>query len=91
MTENTTPEVRKRALAQAIQREVAAGARVESQSDESAVLVKGKPTNHLLHFIITMFTCGLWAFVWPVVWYVNREQRVLLSVDDYGNVLRSTT
>jgi hypothetical protein len=31
------------------------------------------PTNHLLHLILTVFTCGLWAPVWLVVWLINRN------------------
>jgi hypothetical protein len=30
-----------------------------------------KKTNHLLHLILTIFTCGAWAFVWPLVWAWN--------------------
>ncbi len=83
-------EVRKRALANAVQRDVAAGWRVESQTDVTAVMVKGKPTSHLLHLVLSAITCGLWLFVWPVVVWINRAQHVVLSVDDYGNVLRQT-
>ncbi len=84
------PEVRKRNLAQALQREVVAGYRVESQTDINAVLVKGKNVNHILHLILSLITFGIWLFVWPLVWYFNREQRLILNVDDYGNVLRMT-
>jgi hypothetical protein len=80
--------VRKRNLAQAVQREVVAGYRVESQTDINAVLVKGKSVSHILHLILSLITFGLWLFVWPLVWYLNREQRLILNVDDYGNVLR---
>lgn len=83
-----SPEQMKRALAQAIQREVAGGWRVESQSDINAILVKGGATNHTLHLIISLLTCGLWLFVWPVVWLINKPKRLILNVDDYGNVLR---
>lgn len=24
--------------------------------------------NHVLHLLITLFTCGMWVFVWPLVW-----------------------
>jgi hypothetical protein len=23
--------------------------------------------NHTLHFLITMFTCGFWLFIWPLL------------------------
>jgi hypothetical protein len=31
------------------------------------------PTNHLLHLVLTVFTCGAWAPVWFVMWLVNRS------------------
>lgn len=29
------------------------------------------PTNHILHLLLTVFTCGLWLFVWPCVGVAN--------------------
>lgn len=81
-------ETKKRNLAMAIQREVAAGQRVESQTDLNAILVSGKPINHILHLILTLVTCGVWAIVWIVLAFVGGERRIVLNVDDYGNVLR---
>ena len=83
-----TPAQQKRSLAGAVQREVFRGYRIESQTDFNAVLIKGKRPNHVLHLILTIITAGLWAFVWIIVWAANRESRLMLSVDDYGNVLR---
>ena len=82
------PERRRALLAQAVAREVAGGARVESNSDYLAVLVYGKPVNHVLHLILTLVTFLLWAIVWIWVAVAGGEKRVILSVDDYGNVLR---
>lgn len=82
-------EDRRRALAFAVQREVMAGLRVESQTDDTAVLVKGKQTNHILHLILTLLTCLIWGVVWLVLALVNQEKRVMLTVDPYGNVLRA--
>jgi len=28
------------------------------------VLARRPATNHILHFLITFFTCGLWGLVW---------------------------
>ncbi|QYW07909.1 membrane protein [Streptomyces phage RedBear] len=85
-----TADQRKRNLAQAVQREVVSGFRVESQTDETAILAKGKPTNHVLHLLLTLVTLGLWVFVWIIVALSNKETRLILSVDEYGNVLRQT-
>lgn len=95
MTENPSSnmpvvdiETKKKNLAMAIQREVAAGQRVESQSDLNAILVSGKPINHTLHLILTLVTCTAWGLVWIVLAFVGGERRIVLNVDDYGNVLR---
>lgn len=58
----------------------------------SAVLNRpGKPVNHVLHGIISIFTCGLWAIVWIILALTQRrEQRVRLSIDQYGNLLEET-
>jgi hypothetical protein len=29
------------------------------------------PTNHVLHLLLTLLTCGLWLFVWLPVWAIN--------------------
>jgi hypothetical protein len=52
-----------------------------------AVLVKqGGKVNHLLHFVITCFTCGFWIFIWIYLALVKaKEQRVRISIDDAGN------
>ena len=90
-TQTQTAEQRKQALAMAVSREVAAnGWRVESQSDFQTVLAKGKPVNHLLHFILCWITLGFWVFVWPIAWYLARRQTLILSVDEYGNVLHQS-
>lgn len=83
-----SPEHRKAALAQAVAREVAAGARVESQAEYQAILVRGKRPNHVLHLILTLITFFLWAPVWIVLAIVGRERRIILNVDEYGQTLR---
>jgi hypothetical protein len=83
-----TDAVRKAALAQHIATAVATqGARVESQSDFQAVLLTGQVVNHVLHAILTLFTCGIWGIVWLLLVLTGGVKRHLLQVDDYGNVL----
>ena len=78
---------RKKMLADAIQRQVVQGGRVESQSDFQAVIVHGGKVNHTLHVIISIFTCGLWLIPWLVMGAVGGEKRTVVSVDEYGNSL----
>lgn len=79
-------EERKAMLAQQVQQAVGRGLRVESQSDFQAVLVEGKPVNHTLHAILTIFTCLLWGIVWAVIAGTGGERREMIIVDEFGNV-----
>lgn len=81
-----TPDERKQALARTIQSEVAGGARVESQSDYQAVLVKGHRVNHILHLILTLITLGVWVVVWIAMVLIGGEKRRMATVDEFGNV-----
>lgn len=85
-----TPEERKSRLALAVRQEVAAGGRVESQTDYTAIVRFEKPVNNTLHLILTLVTFGLWAIVWLIVWIVASTSRktISLNVDEYGQVLR---
>ena len=60
--------------------------------DASAVLMlPGKPVNHLLHFLVGIFTCGLWWIVWLILILTQKkEQRMRVSIDQYGNLLEET-
>jgi len=80
-------EERKELLARTISNQVAQGARVESQSDFQAVLVSGKPVNHVLHLILTLVTVGLWGIVWIAMAIFGGEKRSMVSVDEYGNAV----
>ena len=80
-----TPEQRKELLARAIASEIRQGARIESQSDYQAVLVKGRRPNHVLHLILTLVTFGLWAIVWILVAGFGGERRRMIEIDEYGN------
>jgi len=85
-TTRRSPDERKAILAQQLQSGVARGLRIESQSDYQAVLVEGKPVNHTLHAIITIFSCGLWGIVWIVMAITGGEKREMIVVDEFGNV-----
>jgi hypothetical protein len=82
-----TGDERKVLLAQQLQTAAARGLRIESQSDFQAVLVEGKPVNHVLHAILTIFTCLLWGIVWAVIAATGGEKRQMVVVDEFGNVL----
>lgn len=72
-------------LARAISGEVRQGARIESQSDVQAVIVRGSKPNHILHLILTLITLGLWGIIWIAVAVLGGEKRGVIDVDEYGN------
>jgi len=67
------------------------GFMVADRNDKAlvAVLVKpGEKVNHLLHFLISVISCGFWLFVWAFLALVKgKEQRVRISIDNGGNVI----
>lgn len=42
--------------------------------------------NHVLHAILTIFTCLVWGLVWIVLAASNKQERIALTVDQAGNV-----
>ena len=81
-----TTDQRRAALATNLQLAVKKGWRVESQTDFQANLVKGHRTNHILHLILSIVTFGLWLIVWLIVALTNKENRRVVTVDEYGRI-----
>lgn len=77
---------RRRLLAGAVQRSIIAGGRVQTQSETNAVLVFGRPVNHLLHAVIGFFTWGLWWIVWFLFVLTRGERLRMIEVDSLGNI-----
>ena len=49
-------------------------------------MAEGRPVNHTLHAILTVFTCLAWGIVWAVMAGTGGETRHQLIVDEFGNV-----
>jgi hypothetical protein len=81
-----SPDERRLILAQQIQMAIARGGRVESQGDAMAVVVYGKPVNHILHLLLTLLTAGFWLIVWIILVLSGGEKRWMITVDESGNV-----
>ena len=75
---------RRSILSRQIEKHVTPTMRVESRSDFQAVLVYGHHPNHVLHFLIGVFTLGLWWIVWLILALKERETRRLITVDEFG-------
>ncbi|WP_336084136.1 hypothetical protein [Nocardia sp. SSK8] len=72
----------------AIADEVGAGARVEYRGEVNAVVICGNKPNHILHLILSVVSCGLWLPMWALVAWLNYEERVMITVDESGQVSR---
>ncbi len=55
----------------------------------TAVLMRqGQHVNHVLHAIISIFTCGLWVIVWAVIGMTHRrEERIRVTIDPSGRLI----
>lgn len=75
-------------LATAVNREVATGGHVESQTGYNALVRHGNRPNHVLHLILTLVTLGFWLWVWIaiVIFHHATKKTVSISVDEFGNV-----
>ena len=85
MSSPTEKDDRREKQANAVAREVMQGARVESDAAYQAVLVSGGRVNHLLHFIVGVFTCGWWWIVWIFLAITGGEKRYVVRTDEFGN------
>ena len=78
-----------------LQRELAsrtaAGWRVELLTPTSATVVLYPPrSNHALHFVLSVLTCGLWLPVWLLIAIIEGSRgvrRQIVMVDQHGNTL----
>jgi hypothetical protein len=78
-------------LESAIADELNSGGRLKASTPHHAVVAygSGRLVMHLTFAVLTFFTCGLFVFPWIVWANTDRERRVTLEVDLYGNITRS--
>lgn len=62
--------------------------RIESVTPYTAVIVYGRPVNHVLHLLASVFLCGFWIPIWILITISGGERRAVLSVDPCGNVTK---
>jgi len=91
MASEHTFEERNHRFAQAVSTRTLQGWNIVDRNDVdlmAVLMLAGKPVNHVLHALITIFTCGLWAIVWIIMAMIQkREQRIRISIDSSGNLL----
>lgn len=62
------------------------GYRVEHADGWRAVIRYGSPINHVVHILLTVFTCGFWLPIWIIIMVVGGEKRRHIHIDEYGNL-----
>lgn len=68
---------------------LAQGGRIESRTAYQAVVLAGRDTNHTVHVILSVCTCGLWLPIWLLAAGTSSVRRVTVFVDPYGAVTYS--
>lgn len=63
------------------------GWRVETTDGLRAIVSTGEPVNHILHLLLTVFTCGLWSPVWVLLVVLGGVKRRHVYIDEYGNLI----
>ena len=56
-----------------------------------AALDRAVANNHVLHAILSLLTAGFWLIVWLLMVATNKRQRIVLSVNERGEVERTIT
>ena len=57
------------------------GWRIESQTGDQTVLVKGNRPSHVLHLLLSVFTLGIWLPIWVLISAFGGEKRQLARLD----------
>lgn len=60
---------------------------VVSQTATQASLVKGKPTSHGLHLVLSIVTVGLWIPVWIGVAIFAGQKSKLVTITEAGDIV----
>ena len=93
-TTSATMDERLHRLSEFIGRRTFEGWIVVDKNEQNAtavLMLPGKPVNHVLHAILTIFTCLLWGIVWIVMAAAQKkERRMRITVDPHG-ILREET
>jgi hypothetical protein len=52
-----------------------------------AAVWRGAPVNHILHLLLSVFTCGLWLPVWLLIMMFGGTKQQHIYIDEYGNLI----
>jgi hypothetical protein len=84
--ETKTLEERRAILNQQVSAIGGKGTVVTYENPTTALIVKPSNVNHMLHFVMSVFTLGVWAIIWLTLVILKREQKWRVSVNERGEV-----
>jgi hypothetical protein len=58
--------------------------RVETRAADAAVVVTGKPVNHVQHLLLSLFLCAIWIRVWHITAVFGAERRVATATQRFS-------
>jgi hypothetical protein len=86
-TTTRTNEDRKDLLARFVIQQASKGWKLVAQTDFQAVMSFKTRTAHLLHFLLSALTFGIWIFFWIIITLArNKGYQETYSVDTFGNI-----
>jgi len=59
---------------------------IVSQTDSSVILGRSKKVSHIMHFILSILTGGLWLIIWILMFVRKSEQRRSISISSDGKI-----
>lgn len=63
------------------------GWRLVATHGNMATMVSGRPTNHVLHLLASIFTLGLWLPIWFLIAVTaDGEKHLVITADAEGNI-----
>lgn len=88
---NFTYEERLQQFLNVISTKTEEGYMVVDKNEKALVVVLLKPggkINHLLNFLLSCISCGLWIIVWVILALISpKEKTIKISIDNTGNVI----
>jgi hypothetical protein len=82
LTQPLSDDERRAWLSQQVDEHVRKGWQIESRTENLASLRSGRPINHVLHLLLSLITCGVWALVWLYLAIFQGEKHKTISTRD---------
>ena len=90
MAEAQPPFSGDQALAERVDRHVAAGYSIDTRTEHVVTLVRGHRVNHTLHAILSVFTVGFWITIWALLTRFGGRRTLTLYLQPDGTIRETT-